>query len=150
MKHKVRDEDVELFGGCKAEHVAPLEINPVQEAKNPSVLFRPLGAGPFEAGVLERVNPSYLRVLIEISTDTTQESEAATHIKNSQLVISPERKSSEGIGEPGLHNRTYLLGSRRSRVVVDPKVWCLRFLSSPRRSERTQLIHPPDGQPPNI
>jgi len=74
MKHKVRDEDVELFGGCKAEHVAPLEINPVQEAKNPSVLFRPLGAGPFEAGVLERVNPSYLRVLVEISTDTTQES----------------------------------------------------------------------------
>src|SRR6266487_78708 len=97
MKHKVRDEDVELFGEYKAEHVAPLEINPVQEAKNPSVLFRPLGAGPFEAGVLERVNPSYLlRVLIEISTDTTQESQAATHIKNSQLVISPERKSSEG------------------------------------------------------
>src|SRR6266487_5122405 len=103
MKHKVRDEDVELFGEYKAEHVAPLEINPVQEAKNPSVLFRPLGAGPFEAGVLECVNPNYLRVLIEISTDSTQESQAATHIKNSQLVISPERKSSEGIGEPSLH-----------------------------------------------
>ena len=122
-------------------------------SKKPRILafsFALSGAGPFEAGVLERVNPSYLRVLIEISTDTTQESQAATHIKNSQLVISPERKSSEGIGEPSLHNRTYLPGSRRSRVVVGPKVWFLRFLPSPRRSERTQLIHPPDGQPPNI
>ena len=110
MKHEVRDDDVKPFGWSEPEHVALLEINPVQEAKNPSVLFRPLRAGPFEAGMLERVNPSYLGVLVEISTDTTQESEAATHIKNSQLVISPKRKSTEGIGERGLQDRTYLLG----------------------------------------
>ena len=112
MKHEVRDDDVEFFGGCEPEHVATLEINPVREAKNPRVLFRPLGAGPFEAGALERVNPIYHGVLVEFSTDTAQESEAATHIDNPQLVISRERKRHEGINEHGLHERTYLLGSR--------------------------------------
>ena len=150
MKHEVRDDDVVFFGGCEPEHVTTLESNPVREAKYPRVLFRLLWAGPFEARVLERVNPSYPRVLVEFSTDTAQESKAATHIENPQLVISPERKRSEGIGEHGLHDRTYFLGSRRCRMVVGPEVWFLRFVSFPRRFERTQLTHVRGGQAPNI
>ena len=70
MKHEVRDDDVVFFGGCEPEHVTTLESNPVREAKYPRVLFCLLWAGPFEARVLERVNPSYPRVLVEFSTDT--------------------------------------------------------------------------------
>jgi hypothetical protein len=77
MKHEVRDNDVELFGGSEPEHVALLEINPVRKAKNPRVLFRLVEAGPFEAGVLERVNPSYPRVPVELCTDTAQEGKVA-------------------------------------------------------------------------
>jgi uncharacterized protein len=70
MKHEVRDNDVELFCGSEPKHVALLEINPVRKAKNPRVLFRLVEAGPFEAGVLERVNPSYPRVPVELCTDS--------------------------------------------------------------------------------
>ena len=89
MKHEVRDDDVELFGGREPKHISLLEINPLQEAENPRVHFRPLEAGPFEAGMLERVNPSYVCVIVEFSTDTTQESKATTHIENPQFIISP-------------------------------------------------------------
>ena len=99
MKHEVRDDDVQLFCGSELEYIALLEINPVRKAKNPCVLFCPLEAGPYETGVLERVKASYPRVLVEFSSSTTQESEAAAYIENPQFVISPEWKRSEGIGE---------------------------------------------------
>jgi len=44
MKHEVRDDDVDLFGGCEPKHVDLLEINPVREAKNSRILFSPLEA----------------------------------------------------------------------------------------------------------
>ena len=126
VKHKVRDDDVELFGRSEPEHIALLEINPVQEAKYLHVLFRPLGVGTFEAGMIERVNSRYPGVLVEFSTDTAQESKAATHIENPQLLISSERKRRKGIGEHGLHGRTCFLGSSRGRMVV-PKSGSLVF-----------------------
>ncbi len=89
MKHEVRDDDVELFCWHELEYVALLEINPVQEAKDPRVLFCLLEAGPFEAGVLESVNPSYLGVRVEFSTNTAQEAKAAPHIENSQSSWKP-------------------------------------------------------------
>ena len=100
-----------LGGIADVLFVAPLEINSVREAKNPRVLFRLLEAGPFEAGMLECVNPSYPRVLVEFSTDTAQESKAATHIENPQLLISHKLKRSEGFGKHSLHDYTCLLGS---------------------------------------
>jgi hypothetical protein len=95
--------------------------------------------------MLERINPSYPSVLVKFSTDTTQESEAATHIENPQLVISSERNRSKGIGKHSFHYCTYLLGSHRRRMVVGPEVGFLSFLSPPRRYESIQLLHTNDG-----
>src|SRR5919109_2269746 len=150
MKHKVRDDEVELFGWREPEHVAPFEINSVRKAKDPRVLICPLEARPFKAGVLERVNPSYLGVPIEFSTNTAQEAKAAAHVENSQFVISLKWKRSEGISEYSLYYCTCLLGSCCSRMVVGSKVWFLPSISSPRMCKRTRLIHSPDGRAPNI
>ena len=81
--------------------------------------------------MLERVNPSYPRVIEEFSTNAAQESEAATHIEYHQLLISLERKRSEGIGEHGLRYNTYFPGCRRRRMVIGPEVWFRLFLSPP-------------------
>src|ERR671930_550047 len=90
--------------------------------------------------MLEGINPSYPRILVEFSTHTAQESEAATHIENLQLVISSERKRSKGVNEHGLYYLTCLLRGCRCRMVISPKVWFLSFFSHPRMSARNHLL----------
>ena len=45
--------------------------------------------------MLERVKASYPRVLVEFSSSTTQESEAAAYIENPQFVISPNGREAK-------------------------------------------------------
>src|SRR5581483_11258366 len=151
MKHEIRDYDVKLFSGSEPKYVALLKINSVRETKNSCILFRLLDAGLFEACMFKCVNPSYLRILIEFSTDAAQESKTTSHIENPQLIISPKWKRSESICEHSLHNCTYLLGSHRGSMVICSEIWFLYFFSLLRwYRTRIQLSHQIDGQDPNI
>ena len=134
---EIRDDDVVFFGGCEPEYVTTLEINPVREAKYPRILFRLLWARPFEADMLESVNPSYPRVPVEFSTDTAQESKADNPHRESSTrhILQNGREVKASVNMAFMTGR--ILGSRRCRMVVGPEVWFLRFVSSPRRSERT-------------
>lgn len=70
IKNQIRDNDVELLCQFESKHVGFLEINSVREAKNVCVLSRPPEAGPFEAGMLERVDSGYPCVIIEFNIHT--------------------------------------------------------------------------------